>query len=295
MGKKYILVATHPRSGTHFAINSLCHNFENVSFDYVRNSNASLEGLLWDHDPEYASEWKTCLNDKKDNHVKIFKTHLHPKELEGALCCDSFLGRQEKDIIEKILNESKIIYVHRDCRDVMVSWFYYCKNAGGGLIAGIKDKMANCSIAEFIRQPNKLISPIRKFDHFDKNRPKYWESHIESWIDFGNSSNFDFKLISYEDLSKNFDEAMKSLASFLGMEDLLRKFPEKPPLKKPDDFLSKANRSIKKFLGKKQKVKPAAFPRKGIVGDWKNHFSKEDLEFIFEQAGNAMKKFHYEP
>jgi len=34
-------------------------------------------------------------------------------------------------------------------------------------------------------------------------------------------------------------------------------------------------------------------PRKGIIGDWKNHFSQEDLDYLLDRVGNKMKEFNY--
>ena len=61
MSKKYILVATHPRSGTHFLINSINLNFKNFEFSLIRGLYPTLEGLFWTHDNEYTKEWERYL------------------------------------------------------------------------------------------------------------------------------------------------------------------------------------------------------------------------------------------
>ncbi|NJL52680.1 MAG: sulfotransferase domain-containing protein [Hydrococcus sp. SU_1_0] len=37
-----------------------------------------------------------------------------------------------------------------------------------------------------------------------------------------------------------------------------------------------------------------SFFRKGIVGDWQNHFSADDQEFFQAQAGQVMNRVRYD-
>jgi len=39
---------------------------------------------------------------------------------------------------------------------------------------------------------------------------------------------------------------------------------------------------------------PSSFYRKGVAGDWKNHFSKEDRRVFKEEAGELLIRLGYE-
>jgi hypothetical protein len=86
---------------------------------------------------------------------------------------------------------------------------------------------------------------------------------------------------------------MRELAEFLGAKEYLKDIPKKPELKQAKNFFSKARRAMDRFLGNEMKVKPTAFPRKGVVGDWKNHFDDKDLEFILSEVGDTMERLNY--
>ena len=47
------------------------------------------------------------------------------------------------------------------------------------------------------------------------------------------------------------------------------------------------------FKSQKAKEKSSIFVRKGIIGDWKNFFTKEDEIFINKEEGNILKHLNY--
>ena len=51
--KKYIIISSHPRSGTHFLIDSLIFNSSILSFPKIRPSYSTLENLILAHDKKY--------------------------------------------------------------------------------------------------------------------------------------------------------------------------------------------------------------------------------------------------
>ena len=81
MSKKCILVAAHPRSGTHFTINSLCMNLKDIEFPLIRDGYPSLEGLFLTHDDEYIKEWEEA---SIIEHRKLIKLLSEKKFQEAA-------------------------------------------------------------------------------------------------------------------------------------------------------------------------------------------------------------------
>jgi len=51
---------------------------------------------------------------------------------------------------------------------------------------------------------------------------------------------------------------------------------------------------FKKLTGRlKGNEEKAAFFRKGIVGDWKNHYTKDDIAYFEQVAGDTLDLFGY--
>lgn len=112
-GYNSILVASHRRSGTHWTIDSIRHNFPSVNNQFI-----TLERILPNHpSPMNLDEFNSYLDNKGEK--AIIKTHLTPFEVE------KMADYHVKKIIQSIFNRSKIVYVVRDGRDVLNSLFYY--------------------------------------------------------------------------------------------------------------------------------------------------------------------------
>ncbi len=147
------------------------------------------------------------------------------------------------------LHKPKKILIIRDPRDVMVSYFHYVNN--------LKIYPTFELFSDFIRNPD-----------FGLER---WLRHWKSW-----ESNYDY-LIKYESLKENDTETFKAVLNHFKIpfvEENLNRAVEKSRFK---NF-----RKVEKKYGH---TKPGeagdsfTFTRKGIVGDYMNHFSEEDLRY----------------
>ena len=298
MKKKFILVVNHPRSGSHFLINSLCLNLKNTEFPVFRTFHASLENLFLSHDSSLSDEWEKCVF-TQNGKIKIFKTHVLPSEIHLALKDKYFMSEQDRRILREIYENSEIFYVHRDGRDTLASWYHYQKEAGHALPQGGMHRISECSFSEFIRMPNKFYMPNRGFEEQDKNNVVAWARHIEDWL-----SEAHVRKVSYESLLKDFDTTIKKVVRDLELEDLLFDKINKPQIIKQNKmgFTAPMLRRLKRIqeyvvFGFHRKVSvdmPISFPRKGTSGYWKEHFSEDDLKFFLEHAGETFKKLNYE-
>jgi hypothetical protein len=281
-----VLVVSHERSGTHFLIDSISRNFRNAVFPVIRPSYSSLENLFLPHDKRITEKFYDFLFDRSpEGGVKLFKTHILPLEFEMALeRKDYFPDRRDREIVDYLYNCAPKIYIQRDVKDVMVSLFHYMKS-GGGLHVAMAERIAEISFSEFIRLPNFHIMPCRSFSDIDKNLVTYWTNHTKQW--------HKKKIISvtFEELKTNFLAAIQRLSVDLNINHLLLEnispsaLPPSP--KHPENLMERVFFKIKKRLGfPKIDLSTAVQPRKGIIGDHRSHFSREDYVFVRENLGS---------
>lgn len=159
-----------------------------------------------------------------------------------------------QDCFDELLEKFHVFYVIRDGRDVMVSAYYHFKFQNMFYEIGKK------TFSEFIRLDPKDMK-IRLYSMIEpENMVLRWVEHVNSWIDKG------IEVIKFEDMKNNWNDVVVKVEQLLGKSDT--------------------------------KIKPTldnicVNPRKGIVGDWKNHFNKEDLNYFNKYASETMNKLEY--
>lgn len=153
-------------------------------------------------------------------------------------------------------NESnvKYIYLARNPRDLVVSYFHF---------------MSSIPIFDFQGKWEEFLELFMK-----GNLP--WGSyfdHVLEWWNRKDQKNVLF--LKYEDLKKDLRGQTKIIAEFLDVhlseqevEAVVEKCTFQAMKKKPDQAI----KELAKFF------KKGSHLRKGIVGDWENHFSNEQLE-----------------
>jgi hypothetical protein len=294
-----LLVATHPRSGTHFCINSLCLNVTGLRFATIRGQYPSLERLFMPHDERYLDEWETYL-DASQEHVRLIKTHLTPADIQRALHADGFLSPRAAAIVRAVSQDAPVLHVHRDGRDAMVSWFHYMKDCGAGLPSDLRPRLQHCSFSEFIRMPNKFYLPMRGFEPHDSSRPRYWQHHVDAWLSHPGAIH-----TSYEGLHGDFPSALQHIATGLGLADRLTNSPQRPPFVRRSSNSSIAARLYRRMrlmlavaghrIGRGVRHYPpaAAWARKGVVGEWKAYFAPSDLDFFMAETGDLLPRLGY--
>lgn len=93
-----------------------------------------------------------------------------------------------------------------------------------------------------------------------------WVRHVEGWMreDW-------VHLVRYEDMVQNFHSTFDRILGIL--DEPLMAYPKRPKLGDP--------------------ITPNNIQRKGMVGDWRNHFTKEDSVLFWSVAGPTMVKLGY--
>ena len=177
-----------------------------------------------------------------------------------------------------------VFVVLRDGRDIMISFYYYSL---------FNNDLLNTRLVEITKRElrfddyDDIKNNLPEFIQYKFTRKRHpmfsrfftWTEFVNSWIDK------DMPFIRYENLlqdpAKELGRAIYKVCKVKPDESLLRQIAEKYSFKN----LSKRN------PGQENKH---SFLRKGIAGDWKNHFSREARQVFHKFAGRELIKLGYE-
>uniref|UniRef100_A0A3P9C2C8 Sulfotransferase n=1 Tax=Maylandia zebra TaxID=106582 RepID=A0A3P9C2C8_9CICH len=149
-----------------------------------------------------------------------------------------------------------VIYVMRNPKDIMVSSYYFHQMAG------------------FLEDPGTFDEFMDKFLEGKVMFGK-WTDHVKSWR---NSELGDrIMYITYEEMVQDLPASLRHISDFLGCnltEEVIQKIAEHCSFKSMQNNNMSNFSLIPKVYMDSDK---SPFLRKGIAGDWKNHFSSEQL------------------
>jgi len=146
-----------------------------------------------------------------------------------------------------LLKNAKVIYVGRNVKDICVSGFYHARPD------------TNFS---------KWATAFKNGEVMVGN----WFEHMREAFDIKGSPNF--KSFWYEDMKNDFETVIKEVAAFLGKEI------DESGVDKLVAFLNINKMRKNPMVNKEWKNTEGGpiFMRKGIVGDWKTHFTSEESQ-----------------
>jgi len=161
----------------------------------------------------------------------------------------------------KLLDTSKVVYVARNPKDVIVSYFHYHRLMHFQQFTGDLE-----SFAKYMMDDKVYASPF--FPHL-----------LDAW---SKRHHPNLQFIFYEDLKRDLRGEIEKIATFLGKslsDEQLSRLTQHLRL---DDFSK--NKAVNYEICKELSfMNPnGRFIRKGKTGDWKNHFSPELNEKIDE-------------
>lgn len=160
---------------------------------------------------------------------------------------------------------NRIIYLVRDPRDVMVSYYHFAKNLN----------MFNGDISGFIHSKEFGI--------------ELWCHHIESWFSDIIASQY-INFIRYEDLKVDAGSILSHIYTLLGYElpesvlDHAVKNSTFDIMKKDEEYYSRLNLTLNPEF---------KFVRKGKAGSYKEELTDDDIQFINNRAQKWIKIFEY--
>lgn len=166
-------------------------------------------------------------------------------------------------LIKEILPDVKIIHIIRDGRDVVTSsWFHQFRNKPDW----------------FLEYENDFTSFVTYWTN------KIWMKSNKKCLDFKADHPADYLSIRYEDLVANPQESFSKLISEMGIEST----------EEQTQFCLDSTSFEKLSNGRQSGEEDKnSFYRKGIAGDWQNHFEEKDLEAFQQIAGRMMKRLGY--
>lgn len=177
--------------------------------------------------------------------------------------------------IEVINNHvPKFVITIRDIRDFIVSRYFHIKNEPSHRFYEHFNK---------ISEEEALLHSIDTFEEYYLQWYEGWEKIIKQEKD-------SVLLVKYEDLNTNTVETFSKILEFFELHKLvnshLKKILEKNNAKKKV--------SLKAAVEKGSVFAQKSTFRKGIVGDWKNHFTEKVKVRLKEIAGDLLIELGYE-
>lgn len=177
------------------------------------------------------------------------------------------------------------VYVMRDGRDAMTSLYYHIQRA---IVQGRKVGIPRKYHSIFLTGDDyaSVRRNFPKFLELQIRRPlgshHSWSEHVLSALDCSHPR---LAMLRYEDLLNRDSHVFASQMSILN--------DKQPQFERAqfiiDDF------SFSRLSGRKQESEDKSkFLRKGIAGDWKNHFTREAAEVFNHHCGTALFAAGYE-
>ncbi|KAB0390774.1 hypothetical protein E2I00_006116, partial [Balaenoptera physalus] len=169
------------------------------------------------------------------------------------------------------------IYIMRNPRDVITSGYHFWK-----MVKIIREPESFEEYSEWFLQGNVLYGS--------------WFDHVHNWLQMKGKENF--LVISYEELQQDIQASVETLSHFLGKklspEELNAVLKNVSFKTMKDNKMSNCSLSPDIFMDQSK-----GFMRKGIIGDWKSHFTvaqSEAFDKIYQEkmAGLAQDLFPWE-
>lgn len=225
-----VFVCSYPRSGVTW--------FQNL-----------LAGIVFGVDPEFAHD--TLIQDLvPDVH---YKTHF--KRYGPIAYFKSHALPQEK--------YRRVVYLLRDGRDVMVSYYHFLTALQGKL--------------DFLRLVQGVgLSPCQ------------WHEHVNPWL--ANPYGAEMMVLRYEELQA---DPVKELRRFCGFARLTRDDAHLARVVAKASFANAQAKEVRDGWDNTTWPKDQAFVRRGVVGSFRDEMPAEVLRAFMERAGPTLARLGY--
>ncbi len=260
-----IIVASHPRSGTHLVIDLFRRQFREcrswkLPGERLDRLYLSVEALFV---PGSRSPISEAVAVKILRRVlrPLVKTHLALPELRGApVTSPGRIGQYWLDWFDR---NGRVVYVYRDGRDVMCSFHFF----------SMAHPRARCPLAEFIRQDDCGVS-----------RVKAWARGVRRWM-----REPGVLAVRCEDIHRDPRSVVQRFARELELSPLYRE-----PLL-PRQLSSVWESRAQRVFGVRPGSSAIISRFKGRrLQRWRDVFTVEDRAFFHREAGDLLIDLGYE-
>jgi hypothetical protein len=170
----------------------------------------------------------------------------------------------------------KVIYIVRDPRDVVVSYYYFHLKQG------------------FIEDDYPMEKFVSRFVSGDVD-PIFasWGEHVASW--FATRLNGrEFLLLRYEDMKANPALELAKIADFLQISYDAEKLTRAVELSSVERMRELEKRDEHRWIGTRSRRKDVRFVRTATTGGWRSLLSEEDVAKIEKAWAPVMKNIGYQ-
>jgi len=174
-----------------------------------------------------------------------------------------------------------VVVVWRDPRDVMVSWYHHAIVGNSHVQPDFVSQCRKLSgiHSEEIGNVKENMNMFVKWCFDAPYSPKFsWCDFYDFWVDK------DCHVVSYEEMRTSPTTALQRLGEAISDRTF-----EPEEIQRVVDMHSFERKSGRQS-GSEDK---ASFLRKGVVGDWENHFDTAALDTLMSRVGDRMEKLGY--
>lgn len=180
-------------------------------------------------------------------------------------------------------------YLYRDGRDIMVSYYFHRMRriAADDDASDRRFKLIYEGLFGKGYDPQDVRTYLPRFIEHEFKHPRgsrlTWTQHVDNWYDPDTRPHVAY--LSYEQLLTDTHATLKRAVELLGRREI-------------EDW--RVAMAVEKFsMAKQTGRKPGqedrtSFIRKGVAGDWLNHFTKESAEVFRDLAGDTLIRLGYE-
>ncbi|KAM9852369.1 amine sulfotransferase-like isoform 1-T1 [Aulostomus maculatus] len=166
--------------------------------------------------------------------------------------------------------KGKVIYVARNPKDVIVSYFYFHK------------------LANMLETPESFDEFFEKFMRGDVFGCGWFE-HVKTW--YAHKDDINMLFITYEEMVQDLQSAVRRISLFLGKELTDEQLANVVKHSTFNNMKKIPQANYEQVPGELLNHHQGRFMRKGTIGDWKNHFTVAQNETFDKVFQTEMKDF----